>query len=274
MVPPVQFFFAATMNKTTFLELTQMPVDIPAGIAGLLMAVFGVRTLEVFDIELGRRLEVARRMKVLLDERDRIARELHDGIIQSLYVVGLSLESVKATLEKDTAKAQSDLQSAMERLDGAIQDMRVYIMDLKGYGEFNDLVDLLRALIDELSEEYSAHVELEAKPHDAGHLSDEERSHILQIVREAVSNAARHGNPKRIIVSIAQQDGLSLSINDDGCGFDVEQVNGQPNNANEQRVHHGIKNMERRAELIGGYLSVQSEQNKGTQVILTLPQRE
>ena len=100
LIPDTGFGFAAVINRDAFLRVTGLPVDVLSGTAGLLIAFFAVRILEVFDIELGRRLAAARRMKVLLDERDRIARELHDGVIQSLYAIGLSLEAVLFSLER------------------------------------------------------------------------------------------------------------------------------------------------------------------------------
>lgn len=272
-VTPTPHFPGHVLNQANFLEWTGVPVDVPAGTAGFLMAIFGVRILELFNIELGRRLDAARRVKILLDERDRIARELHDGIIQSLYGVGLTLESALYALKGKPEQVPQILQGAMGRLDETIQDMRVYIMDLKGADEHTDLIELLRAQVDEMSQEHGVSVELDAGPHNAGHLSDEERGHVLQIVREAVSNAARHGHPQRILVTIKQQNGLHLMIEDDGIGFDFQpaMVGGDPKIG--QRVHHGLRNMMRRAELLEGYLDVQSEKGKGTRVLLTLPER-
>ncbi len=272
-VTPTPHFPGHILNRENFLEWTGVPVDVPAGTAGLLMAIFGVRILELFNIELGRRLDAARRVKILLDERDRIARELHDGIIQQLYGVGLTLESAVFALDKTPDKVREILQGAMNRLDETIQDMRVYIMDLKGADEHTDLIELLRALVDEMAEEHGISIELDAGALNAGYLSDEERGHILQIVREAVSNAVRHGRAHRVIVSIRQQHGLHLIIEDDGTGFEFHpsMVSGGPKIG--QRVHHGLRNMMRRAELLEGYLDVQSEIGKGTRVLLTLPER-
>src|SRR5690625_2636241 len=245
-----------------------------AGTAGLLMTVFAVRILEVFDIELGRRLDAARHMKLLLDERDRIARELHDGTIQSLYSIGLTLEAALFALESSREKTKEIVTTAMERLDSTIQDMRTYIMDIKGYAEHANLIELLRALVDQLANEYDIRIDLDYKPYDASHLSDEDRRHILQIVRESVSNASRHGKAQSVSVRLKQQDGLRLLIEDDGVGFDTNQVWREHFDPEEQRVHHGLRNMLHRAELLGGYFEVKSEIGKGTQVIVTLPEQE
>lgn len=273
LIPPMSSGFAAHINSAVFLARTGFPVDALAGTAGLLMTVFTVRILEVFDIELGRRIDAARRMKVLLDERDRIARELHDGIIQSLYAVGLSLEAAVYSLNKGDGNAEKIIRGSMERLDETIQDMRSYIMDLKGYAEHADLVELLSALSDQLSEEYGVRVELDYRPHDASHLSVEDKGHLMQIVREAVSNAARHGRAERVQITVEpQQNSLVMTIADNGVGFDAEKILRQHSGSGEQRVHHGLRNMMRRAELLGGYLEVKSEVNKGTRVIVRLPE--
>lgn len=273
LAPPTSSGFPAVINRESFLRWTGLPVDVWGVIAGLLMAVFAVRILEVFDIELSRRLEAARRMKLLLDERDRIARELHDGIIQSLYAIGLSLEAAVISLTKAPAKAEEIIRSAMERLDETIQDMRSYIMDLKGYAEHADLGELLRGLVDELANEFGIAIELDYRPFDTRSLSPEDRNHILQIVREAVSNAARHGRAGRVQVTLKDQNGLRMEITDNGSGFDVERVWREAKSDGEHRVHHGLRNMQHRAELLGGYLDVKSEIGKGTRVIVTLPGR-
>lgn len=272
LIPPTTFGFASWLNREAFLRWTGLPVDVMAGAAGLLMTIFAVKILEVFDIELGRRLASARRMKVLLDERDRIARELHDGIIQSLYAIGLSLEAAVFSLEKAPAKATEIIKSSMERLDETIQDMRGYIMDLKGYAEHADLGELLRGLVDELSEEYGIRIDLDYRPLNTSNQTPEDRNHILQIVREAVSNAARHGRAERVEVLLKHQDGLRMEIIDNGSGFDADRVWRESNVGEGNRVHHGLRNMRHRAELLGGYLNVKSERGKGTRVIVTLPE--
>lgn len=272
LIPSTSFGFASVINREAFLRWTGLPVDVLAGTAGLLMAIFAVRILEIFDIELGRRLASARRMKVLLDERDRIARELHDGIIQSLYAIGLSLEAAVYSLDKDDGKSKGILKTSMERLDETIQDMRGYIMDLKGYAEHADLGELLRALVDQLSEEYGVKIDLDYKPLDSGSMTPETRNHLLQIVRESVSNASRHGKADRVCVGVKYQGGFRMEIIDDGHGFDSERVWKEYRGDGEQRVHHGLRNMMHRAELLGGYLNVKSERGKGTRVIVTLPE--
>lgn len=272
LIPDTGFGFAAVINRDAFLRVTGLPVDVLSGTAGLLIAFFAVRILEVFDIELGRRLAAARRMKVLLDERDRIARELHDGVIQSLYAIGLSLEAVLFSLERGDGKAREIVRSVMERLDETIQDMRGYVMDLKGYADHADLGELLRGLVDQLSEEYGLEIQLDYRPLEAGHFTPESRNHILQIIREAVSNAARHGKADRVRISLTNHNGPRMEIVDNGTGFDVSKVWAAETAEDGQRVHHGLRNMRQRAELLGGYLDVKSERGKGTKVIVKLPE--
>lgn len=272
LIPDTGFGFASVINRDAFLRLTGVPIDVLSGTAGLLIAFFAVRILEVFDIELGRRLASARRMKVLLDERDRIARELHDGIIQSLYAIGLSLEAVLFSLERSDGKASDIVRTVMERLDETIQDMRGYVMDLKGYADHADLGELLRALVDQLSEEYGLQIKLDYRPFDSGNLTSESRNHLLQIVRESVSNAARHGKADRVHISVTNHNGPRMEIVDNGSGFDAARIWATDGADEGRRVHHGLRNMRQRAELLGGYLDVKSERGKGTKVIVKLPE--
>src|SRR5690606_33239048 len=131
MVPASSFFPANVINSDVFFQLTGLPIQIPRAIAGLFMAYSIVRILEIFDIESARRLEEAERARAVWEERDRIARELHDGSIQSLYAVGLNLENAGYLMEQRPREAQQQMALVMKNLNRAIQDIRSYILDLK-----------------------------------------------------------------------------------------------------------------------------------------------
>lgn len=270
MVPASPFFPANVLNSDVFFQLTGLPIQIPRAIAGLFMAYSIVRILEIFDIESARRLEEAERTRAIWQERDRIARELHDGIIQSLYAVGLNLETAEYLMMKQPEEAQQRLQVVMKNLNRSIRDIRNYIMDLKTVPDHRlSLEDRLQALVQELSTSYHRPIRLEL---DAPHLpewTEEAANHLRQIVREAVANAVRHGSAQNITVRLTQKGSdLSLEIQDDGRGFDPLVSQREPGSGN------GLHNMEHRARQLGGTFSVSSRPGEGTIVRILIPHPE
>lgn len=264
LVPESSFFPANVLNSEVFFMWTGLPVQIPRAIAGLFMAYSIVRILEIFDIESARRLEEAERSRAVWEERDRIARELHDGIIQSLYAVGLSLENAQYLAEVNPQEAREQVATVMKSLNRAIRDIRSYIMDLKETpGLQKTLPERMQALVSELSTNYHRPIDLTTTLHGPVELSEEAMNHVRQIVREAVANAIRHGEASRIAVHLeAGPDGVGVQITDNGKGFNPENPNSRADSG------LGLANMARRAELLGGSLTIESEPGAGASVKL------
>ncbi|HET7559587.1 MAG TPA: ATP-binding protein [Limnochordia bacterium] len=267
--PAGAFFPANILNEQRFFDLTGFPIHALRGLSGLAMAFFTVRLLEVFTIETRRRLEAADRLHSVSDERDRIARELHDSIIQSLYGVGLSLEAVRADLGDDHRVGER-LDKAVEQLGQTIGDIRKYILDLKAQeAEREALGPTLRALVNELRARYDqagqlVQFDVQLAPVLSGTLTYEELSHIAQIVREAIGNAVRHGHATQIEIR-AQiiAEALHVIVRDNGRGFDVREA--------EAKEGWGLKNMRQRALLVGGTITFSSRRHLGSRVHLEMP---
>lgn len=198
-----------------------------------------------------------------LEEKIRLGRDLHDGIIQSLYAVGLTVESVRALLRADPAEADRRLERTRAQINDAIRDVRSYITGLApehlrqtGFAHAMDttLADL-RAGRD---------VQFDIKIDDvaASQLSPAQTVEALQIAREAVSNALRHGGASMITVRVHEGDReVCLLVQDNGVGFDAEV----------RRDGHGLGNMAARAERMGAQLRVSSRPGEGTRVVATMP---
>ena len=267
IVPEAGFFPSTALNADRFFQWTGVPVEVVRALAGLGMAAFMIRVMEVFDIEAAQRLEEVRRMRAILEERDRIARELHDGVIQSLYALGLGLENTAYQLDRGlTAQARSSLTDMVSRVNEIIQDVRGYIMDLRLPGETAlTLAQKLRAVVNEASRVYHLPISLEMGAVDEQALSPAAANELSQIVKEAVSNAARHGQPQRIQVGLHPGDEgeLVLYVQDDGRGFD-------PSAAGQARGW-GLSNMKKRAAILGGDLDIDSRPGEGTTVIVRVP---
>jgi signal transduction histidine kinase len=202
------------------------------------------------------------RQLAVLQERERIAQDLHDGSIQSLYAVSLALEDTEELLEVDPGQAVERLDHAIETIHGTIQEIRDFIMGLDP--EARRAVDLLAgltALTDEFERSTPIEVELESDPDVP--LDPDETIQLIQLTREAMSNVARHAAASKVTVRVEdRRDVLRLSIIDDGRGFDP---------AESQRPgHHGLTNMHARAESLGGSLSISSD-DMGTRVVFEMP---
>jgi signal transduction histidine kinase len=196
----------------------------------------------------------------LMEERERIARELHDGIIQSLFAVGMGLQGTALLAGSPTTAARID--SAVDELDRVIRDLRNYIFGLRpGILADRQLDQALQELGDDLQKRSGARVEVKVDSELAASLSS--RSHqIVQLTREALSNVARHAQAGRSSVRLARQGKVAvLVIEDDGVGFDAGSGSGG----------NGLRNMRERIEAMGGAMLIKSEAGKGTSLQMTFP---
>ena len=224
-----------------------------------------IRMVETFAdqasvaIGYGRAQADLRRLQ-LMDERERIAKELHDGIIQSLFAVGMGLQgtALMATSPETTAR----IEGAVGELDRVIRDLRNYIFGLRpGILADRQLDQALRELGEDTQKRSSIHVSVEIDVELAAVVSS--RSHqIVQLTREALSNVARHAQAKHAVVRLARAAKTAvLAIEDDGVGFDVRG----------DSTGNGLRNMRERATAMGGTLRVSSEARKGTALRFTFP---
>lgn len=267
IVPEGSFFSSYFLTDRMVFEWTGLPVRLLTGASGAVVAFFILDSLDVFDDEFQRRIDAANRLQAVMDERLRIARDLHDGIIQTLYAVGLNLEGLILSLKQGAPGAEDEIRSIMRSVDGAIRDMRRYIVRLKAPNEEASLDEQLRLLVRDLQREARIPVRIKADPVEAGLISAEAIMDILLIVREAVSNAVRHARASEVRIALVRDErGINLSIVDDGIGFDPEQ---RPKGAAGE--HLGLDNMYRRAASVGGHLSIHSEPGHGTEILLRVP---
>lgn len=199
-----------------------------------------------------------------LEEKIRLGRDLHDGIIQSLYAVGLTLESVRSLNNTNPAEADQRLGQCLENLNGTIRDVRAYITGLSpenlrkaGFSQ------ALESLFAELRAGRNIVFDLRIDADATSLLTADQSAHTLQIAREAISNSLRHGRADAITVRLHQGDqAICLLVQDNGAGFDPAT----------QSAGQGLGNMRARAEQVNGTVRVDSQPGKtGTRVVLTLP---
>jgi signal transduction histidine kinase len=210
----------------------------------------------------------AERQLVLSEERERIATDLHDGAIQSLYAVALRLGAYQRTLEMEPASVRELLRQAIGQLNGVIQEIRDCIVDLRVH-ELGDLGLLggIAALAEELRLTALMQPALQLDAGAEHLLAPDTVTGILLIAREATSNIIRHARASAVTITLAHDEReVVLLIADDGRGF-------HPGRSG-RRAGDGLRNMAERARLLGGHLDVTSAPGSGTTVRLTVPLRD
>lgn len=203
--------------------------------------------------------ERLRRMAVV-EDRERIARDLHDAIIQEIFAVGLSLSMMSQRVEDP--EASSSLADAAGRLDEVITALRRFIFDLHPpIWARRSLKDELPPLLDQLGASHGSEVGLSLTG-DIDLLPDRQVDDVVQVVREAVSNALRHAGARRVEVAVVgEPEQLTLTVNDDGSGFDLDRA----------KRGMGLSNLSERAELAGGEATITSRPDFGTTVRVRIP---
>jgi signal transduction histidine kinase len=212
------------------------------------------------------RLHAEVRRLALVDERDRIGKDLHDGIIQAIYGVVLALEDVPELMDSDRSEAASRIDRAIDRLNVVTRDIRRFIVGLAADETGgSDLAAGLAGLVEELRAAAAVDVELDVtSAQGAEDLDARGVGELLQLAREALSNIARHSGASTARISVASEGtSLSLEIADNGRGFDPS----EPRSAG----HLGLRNMARRAAALGATLAIDSKAGRGTRIVVTMP---
>jgi signal transduction histidine kinase len=225
-----------------------------------------VQLVETFAEQAAVALEYARLQQQLqrlavLEDRERIAKDLHDGAIQSLFAVGMGLQGAALLAGSDELRAR--LQHAVEELDLVIRDLRNYIFGLRpGILADRHLDQALQRLAEEFGERTGVLTITQVDPAVAAALAGR-AAEVVQLAREALSNVSRHAEAATCRVSLYHQhDGAVLEVDDDGRGFDP---------AHPPATGQGLDNLHQRAQRLGGHTEVHSTPGQGTKVQVTIP---
>lgn len=249
-------------NAAGWFDITGVPLELVHGLAGFALLIVAFKLLEIFEVEAKQRLEALDRARAVAEERARFRRDLHDGTIQSIYAAGLHLEAV--AIRCDDPSVRSEVREVVTDLNAVTDGIRDYIRDLAqppatAEAISASLSELTRRFAEETGRDVAFQVEGLGV---AGPLPEEAGQHLEQILREALSNTARHAGECQVRVSLGfAPDELDLEVLDDGCGLgEASAGNG-----------HGLRNMRERARRLGGRLAVEPGPGAGTRVLLAVP---
>ena len=240
IVAPVNFFPGNWVNTDTFTRYLIVPPQLIRALLGLVMAATTIRVLEIFDVETSRQIESMKEQQMLADERERIARELHDGTIQKVYTAGLLVRSAQNLAEAETPLA-GRLATAVGVLDDAIGDLRQNLSELHTPLQSDEpLRSKLEKLVNDPRFRSLVDVTLDLDLPGSDTLPPERCAHVLAIVQETLSNIIRHARARHVTVSASRRGkNLQLAIQDDGIGIPADNTEG-----------HGLRNMRDRAALL------------------------
>lgn len=281
LLPP-----ANVINQDLFLELFGFPVQVLRATAAIIAALFILRVLRSFEVEIQRqiaalqaaRLQEAERREALRGdmlrrivaaqeaERQRIARELHDETGQALTAIGLGLRSVSTNLAQDVEKAAQNLRQ-MERLAvHSLDELQHLIADLRpSHLDDLGLPAALRWYAGEVQNRVSLKVNVEVSG-EARPLPSEVKTTLFRVVQEALTNVIKHANAQKARVLLRfGEEGVSVQVQDNGVGFDPARVKSA------SRPSWGLVGMEERATLLGGRFSIASRPAGGTRVEVYIP---
>jgi PAS domain S-box-containing protein len=208
--------------------------------------------------------ESEQRLRRSLEERVQLGRDLHDGIIQSIYAIGLGLQECRNLLKKDPALAEARLTRAIADSNAVIRDVRNFIVGLepealKGPG----FRSALQSLVSTLNVGESAQFLFDIDPDAADLLNARQAAHLLQIAREAMSNSLRHARAKTTSVSLKKQnDCVQLEVSDNGIGFEKQAGAGKG---------HGLRNIVARAAELLARNEIISTPGQGTRIWVEIP---
>jgi signal transduction histidine kinase len=267
--------------KAGFRQLAHLPLKSAEALLGVMSV--ATRTDEPFDSRSLQLLEAvgnwaglalenaglhqnARRLAIL-EERDRIGMDLHDGIIQSVYGVGLALENATHTIDEEPGLAKAQVKDAIGGLNQAIRDIRAYILDLRPRQLGTEgLLSGLRRLAAEYRANTFSEIALTGPETGLDDLTQVNALVLFHICQEALANAGKHASASHVSVTVwTTEDRVLLEVHDDGKGFAVEKM--------ATTIGHGLSNMQTRAHSVGGDVDISSSPGEGTTLLTWVPRK-
>lgn len=202
------------------------------------------------------------RISAIIEERQRLARELHDAVSQQLFAISMTATAVKRTLGRDYDRAERQVELIEEMASVAQSEMRALLLHLRPvHLEGKGLVQGLRELVHELQSKVP--IEIQCEVDEDIHLVKGVENHLFRIVQEAMSNALRHSKAERMEIKLQnREDSVRLMIRDNGVGFDWDV---------QKQASYGLRTMQERVNEIGGSIQIITAPDKGTRIEIRIP---
>jgi len=272
-------YLSRSVRHTSTYQVACFPLSTLSGVLGVLcVATKHPRLLDEREIQFltaiaswigtaveNARLNVQGRRLAVLEERERIGMDLHDGIIQSIYAVGLTLEHARLLLNEENAQVRRRIEQAISDLNGSIRDIRTYILDLRPRQLHEEnLVDGIQRLVNEFRANSNVEVTLKGPVDGLQDLPDMNAITLFHICQEALANVAKHARARHVDIYLwTTADRALLEISDDGRGFDAQKISSS--------IGHGLSNMQTRVHHVGGDIEITSEPGEGTTILVWVP---
>lgn len=261
IVPQAPLFPATWLNIQNLFRFTGIPVAVYRAAICSLIAYFVIRLTAIFNIENIKQLSEARQDFAVMRERQRIRRDLHDGILQSIYAVGLGLESAKHVALRNPQQAVDMIARESERLDHINHEIRQYVMDIQQTSyQDKSLKEIILGAVEEFKLRSGLQVGLNLKDSHHERFDSMQKEHIYLIAKELLSNIIKHSKASKASVSLLFfPNHLEFEIADNGVGMPT------------QKLRSGLQNILERADSINADVVFESERNQGTTVRIKAP---
>ncbi|MGG1312263.1 sensor histidine kinase [Cohnella laeviribosi] len=202
------------------------------------------------------------RMSAVIEERQRLARELHDAVSQQLFAISMTATAVGRTLEQDFERARRQVELIEEMAAVAQSEMRALLLHLRPvHLDGKRLAQAIPELVKEMQAKVPMHISLDMD--EDLQLNKGMENHLFRMVQEALSNTLRHAKATRMDIALHRRgDTVRLAIRDNGVGFDVQE---------KKHTSYGLVSMEERANELGGSFNVASAPGKGTRIEIRVP---
>jgi NarL family two-component system sensor histidine kinase LiaS len=199
-----------------------------------------------------------------IEERQRLARDLHDAVSQHLFALTMMAQAARKVFDKNPGKAREQLEEITQMALQAQTEMRALLLHLRPVHLSGEpLADGISSLIEELKQKCPLHFQVQMEEMDGMSRTTEEQ--LFRVVQEALSNILRHANATEVKVGLTHSKGeIFLHISDNGAGFDPDEKKGN-------KASYGLKTMKERCEEIGGVFTIRSREGEGTHIDIRVP---
>lgn len=200
--------------------------------------------------------------EIIENERNRIARELHDSVSQQLFAANMMVSAIREVSEKDSLSIAQQVIRVEEIIGNAQTEMRALLLHLRPIDLMDQSLDEgIKHLLIELNSKIPMEIHWNLNPVK---IESGIEDHLFRIMQEAISNTMRHAKAQRLEVYLTQNiNSVQLKIIDDGTGFDITTA--------KQKGNYGLRNMEDRVKSLGGSINIISNKNKGTSINIQIP---